>query len=428
MKAKPAGADASQMWAWAVYDWAHNAFGTIVLTFVFSTYFTRQIAPDPETGTTLWGTAVAVSALIVAVAAPVLGAIADQKGSLKPWLGGFTLATAIATAALWFATPGQGSITFSLILLGIGILASQLAQVFYNSLLPHLVGPEARRKWSGWGWGLGYLGGLACLVVIWLVFVGSDALWELSAQDGLGVRAALLFTAAWLVVFALPLMIVTPDAPGRDKKLGHAVADGLEQLRQSLMAVWRGKTMLRFLIAHMLYIDALAAVFAMGGVFAGGAMGMSTQEVLLFGISLNVTAGLGALGFAWVDAYLGSKTTILIALAGLIVSAAGMLIAADTVSVFWGFGMAFGVFVGPVQAASRSFMAEAAPPALRSQLFGLFALSGKATSFIGPLLVGLVTWWTDSPRIGMSVLLPLFVAGFLLLLTVPPAERISVQR
>lgn len=409
------------MFAWALYDWAHSAFGTIILTFVFAAYFTREVAPDNATGTALWGNAIGIAALLVALLAPILGAVADQLGRLKPWIAGFTLLCALATAALWWITPQQDMALPALLLVGVGILGAQLALVFYNTMLGYLTSTGQRGKWSGWGWGLGYIGGLACLVCLWFLFVGSQPLVPLSPEDGLPVRAACLFTAGWLLCFSLPLLLLTPDAPATGKPFAAALKGGLRQLYDSLSHIRRYPHLLRFMLAHMLYIDALAAVFAMGGVYAAGTIGMDTQQILLFGITLNVSAGLGAIGFAWVDDRLGSRQTILIGLGGLIVSACAMLLA-QSVAVFWACGLVLGIFVGPVQSASRAYLAQTAPTALRTQMFGLFALSGKATAFAGPMLVGWVSLLSGSQRIGMSTLLVLFAAGFILLLFVPKAR------
>lgn len=420
-------ANTKAMVAWAIYDWSHNAYGTVVLTFVFSAYFTRQIAPDEAAGTALWGNTVGIATFIVAVLAPFLGAVADHKGRLKPWIAAFTLLCAAATAALWFVQPSPDSLVLALALVAVGTLGAHLAFIFYNAMLPHLVPPARRGGWSGWGWGLGYFGGLACLTAIWFGFLGSEPLFDLGGDTAMQVRAACVFTAAWLVVFTLPLLFMTPDAAATGKPIGEAIRQGLARLGRTLRQILRCQPLFRFFLAHMLYIDALAAVFVMGGVFAGGAVGMDAQQVLLFGIALNVSAGLGAFVFAVISHLLSSKTAILIGLIGLMSSAAGMLYTSDVLMAFWLFGLLFGVFVGPVQAASRSFLAEVAPEKLRAQMFGFYALSGKATSFAGPLVVGWISFWSGSQVIGMSALLVFFTAGLVLLLTVPKAKQLAAM-
>ncbi|RIA54990.1 MFS transporter [Dichotomicrobium thermohalophilum] len=420
-------ADTKGMVAWAIYDWSHNAFGTVVLTFVFSAYFTRQIAPDTTTGTALWGNTVGIATFIVAVLAPFLGALADKKGRLKPWVAAFTLLCAAATAGLWFVKPSPESLVLALALVGVGTLGAHLAFIFYNAMLPHLVPPGRQGGWSGWGWGLGYFGGLACLTAIWFGFLGADPVFVLPNETGMQVRAACLFTAGWLVFFSLPLILITPDAAATGVPLREAVRKGLVRLGRTVRQILRCRPLFRFFVAHMLYIDALAAVFVMGGVFAGGTVGMDAQQVLLFGIALNISAGVGAFVFAVISHLLSSRTAILLGLVGLMSSALGMLYTSDVLMAFWLFGLLFGVFVGPVQAASRSFLAEIAPEKLRAQMFGFYALSGKATSFAGPLAVGWISYWTGSQVIGMSALLVFFTAGFALLLTVPNARQLAAR-
>ena len=175
---------------------------------------------------------------------------------------------------------------------------------------------------------------------------------------------------------------------------------------------------MRFLIAYMLYANGLGTLFVFGGIYAAATFGMSQEMVLLFGIALNVTAGLGAFAFGWIDDRIGSKATILVSLVGLIVPGILVLLV-DSAVLFWALGMVLGLFIGPAQAAGRSLMARVAPDELQNQMFGLFALSGKATAFVGPIVVGWVTYWSGSQRIGMSTIVVFFVLGFLLMLTVP---------
>jgi UMF1 family MFS transporter len=415
------------MIAWAFYDWANNAFGTIVQTFVFAAYFTRSVALNQEVGTTLWGNAIGIAGLIVALGGPVLGAVADQGGRRKPWIASFTGICVLATASLWFVRPATNYVWLALFLVGVGTIGAEFATIFYNAMLPDLVPRERMGRWSGWGWAMGYAGGLACLVGVLLGFITADhPLFGLKRESAQPVRAALVFAAAWYLLFALPLLALTPDKPSTGKKFGRAGCDGLAQLAGSLRRIRHHAHIVRFLIARMLYIDALATVFVFGGVFAAGTFGMDEQQVLLFGITLNVTAGLGAAGFAWIDDWIGSKRTILVALIGLMVPATLMLLV-ESMAWFWGYGLILGIFVGPVQAASRSYLSRVAPPELRTQLFGLYALSGKATAFVGPLLVGWVTHWSRSQRLGMGAVIVLFAIGFVVMLSVPQAWSNGVE-
>lgn len=410
------------MWSWALYDWANSAFYTIVLTFVFAQYFSQSVVQDSVAGTEAWGNIVGVAGIFVAVLAPVLGAIADRTGSRKPWLTAFTLLCVVASGMLWFVTPGSGDLAFAAVWVGLGILGAEFAFIFYNAMLPDLVGPDRVGRWSGWGWGLGYLGGVLALLAALFGFIEADGAWlDLDREQAEHVRATFLLVAVWYLVFALPLFLFTPDRPATNLSLAAAARAGLGQLRQSMVEIRQYRAIVRFLIARMLYTDGLATVFTFGGVYAAGTFAMDQSQVLQFGIALNVTAGLGAAAFAWVDDRLGGRDTILLSVCGLGASAAAILLV-ESAQGFWVFGMLLGVFVGPVQASSRSYLARVAPEHLRNQMFGLFAFSGKATAFAGPLLVAWVTAATGSQRWGMSTILLFFLAGGLLMLTVPRAE------
>jgi UMF1 family MFS transporter len=405
--------------SWALYDWANQAYATVIHTFVFSVYFIRSVAADETTGTAQWGMTISIAGLVVAIAAPILGAVADQGGRRKPWIVGFTLLCVSTCALLWFVEPSPRFVWLALILIGLATIGSELAIVFYNSLLPRLVRSDRIGRWSGWSWGLGYAGGLASMVTAFLVLIWPQGAWlGLDADRLEHVRAVAFLVAGWYLVFALPFMVLTPDVPGTGKPLGRMIRDGLGQLRASARRVRSYAPIVRFLVAHMLYIDGLATLFVFGGIYAAATFGMSQQTVLVFGIVLNVAAGIGAFAFAWIDDRIGSKATILLALGGLIASGSLILLVESTV-LFWTIGIALGLFVGPAQAAGRSFLARTAPEHLQGEMFGLLALSGKATAFIGPALVGWITYLTGSQRLGMATIIVFFAVGFVIMLTVP---------
>ena len=410
------------LWSWALYDWANSAFFTIILTFVFAQYFSVSVIQDEVAGTRAWGNIVGIAGVVIAILAPILGAIADQSGRRKPWLISFTLLCVISSAMLWTVTPDQSQFWTAALWVGLGTLGAEFAFIFYNSMLPDLARPERTGRWSGWAWGLGYVGGIASLVVALYGFIEADGtLFNLDRDAAEHVRATFVLVAVWYLVFALPAFFFIPDRPSTGLGLGAATRAGLAQLKQSIAHVRQYRDIVRFLIARMLYTDGLATIFTFGGVYAAGTFNMSPTEVLQFAIALNVTAGLGALGFAWIDDALGGRNTILLSLVGLGCSAFAILVV-DGATAFWIWGMILGIFVGPLQSASRSHLARVAPPHLQTQMFGLFAFSGKATAFAGPLLVGWVTSVTDSQRWGMSTILLFLLIGFVLMLKVPATE------
>ncbi len=410
-------------WSWALYDWANSPFTTLIITFIFPAYFQQGIVKDAVTGQALWGYAVAASGLLIAIFAPILGAIADAAGRRKPWLLAFTAACAFGSALLWFAAPSPAFIPFSLVCVIIANVGFEFGVVFNNAMLPDIVPEERLGRLSGWAWGLGYAGGLAALLVALVVFIWPDPpLFGLDAATAEHVRIVGPLVAVWLVLFSVPLFLFTPDRPKRVVAIGAALATGLSELRRTLATLPKNRPLATFLIAHMIYADGLITLFAFGGVYAAGEFGLGLSEVIVFGIALNVAAGTGALLFAWLDDRLGSKRVIVLALVGLI-AASVLAVAARSVAWLWVAGIFIGIFVGPAQAASRSLMARLTEPEKRAGAFGLFALSGKATAFLGPALVATVTAASGSQRAGIATIIAFFVVGLVLLLQVREPGR-----
>jgi MFS transporter, UMF1 family len=403
--------------SWALYDWANSAFSAVIITFVFATYFSQGVAADPVGGTAQWGWAMSASGVAIALISPVLGAIADAGGRRKPWLLAFTAIAVIGCFLLWYARPTPEVALMVLVVAALTNVAFEIAGVFYNAMLPEIVSRDYIGRLSGWAWGLGYAGGLACLILVLYGFVQADEpLLGLDNSEASmeHVRISGPLVGAWLALFSIPLFLLTPDRPSVRLPKGEAVRRGLSQLRKTFAEIGRYREIARFLIARMIYNDGLNTLFAFGGIYAAGTFGMDMAQVIQFGILLNVTAGIGALAFGWIDDLLGARRTILIGLLGLLVCGTVAVIATSTLT-FWVAGGLLGIFVGPTQAASRSLMGRIAPPELRTEMFGLFALSGKITAYLGPFLLGTVTWWTGSQRLGMATVLLFFVVGGLLL-------------
>lgn len=406
------------IFSWCLYDWANSAYPSVVTTFVFSAYFTTAVARTPEQGTEAWGYTMGCAGLTVALLSPVLGAIADRGGARKPWLLVMTTATGIATALLWYTRPDPADLPWALLMVAISSVTFEIAVVFYNAMLPDLVGRSRVGRVSGWGWGLGYIGGLACLLVALFGFVQADTpLFGVTTQDAAHVRAVTILAAAWFALFSIPIFLFTPDRQGTGVTARQAVRQGFTTLRRTVHEIREYAAIVRFLVAHMLYADGLVTLFSVGGIYAAGTFNMGFAEVVKFGIALNVTAGIGALAFSWADDRFGSKTVIVVSLIALIGLGAGALLVKSKL-VFWVIGMALGVFVGPAQSASRSMMARLAPENLRAEMFGLYALSSKATAFLGPIAFGFATYYFNSQRAGMATILIFLSLGLLLLLPV----------
>jgi UMF1 family MFS transporter len=404
--------------SWALYDWANSPFTTLIITFVFSAYFARGVVGDEIQGQSLWGYTAAISGAVIAIFSPIFGSIADAGGPRKPWLLVFTLICVGGSYMLWYVEPDPAFIVQAMFWVIIANIAFEFGIVFNNAMLPDIVAEERIGRWSGWAWGVGYFGGLAALVLALYGFVQTETpLFGIGKENAANIRVVGPIVAIWFVLFVWPMFAFTPDRVRNQLSTAEKISNGLGALIGTLKKVRHYRNIALFLIARMIYADGLATVFVVGGVYAAGAFHMEFADVIKFGILLNVTAGIGAFCFAWVDDWIGSKPTIIISLIGLIATALVAILARD-VMWFWVAGALLGIFVGPAQAASRSMLARMAPAELSTEFFGLFALTGKATAFLGPLLVGIFTTAFESQRIGLSVVLAFFFVGLLLLLPV----------
>ena len=403
--------------AWAMFDWANSAFATLVVTFVYATYFTTAIAADEVTGTAQWSRAVGLSGVLVAVLAPPLGALADRSGRRLTCLGVCTLVCCVASAGMTGVHPDlawAGLMALSLFV--VANVAFELSTVFYNAFLPELAPAERVGRLSGWAWGLGYAGGLLSLVLALAVLAREQPLFGISTEAGLNYRAVCLLAAGWFALFSLPLFVFAPRQPSESRPASPRMG-AYRELSRAFGRLRHYPDVTRLLAARLLYNDGLVTIFAFGGIYAAGTFGMSLPEVIQFGIALNVTAGIGAGVFGFVDDRLGGKRTILVTLIALTVCSL-LAVWAPSVGWLWLAGLSLGLFVGPNQSASRTLMSRFIPEQHSAAFFGLFAFSGKITTFAGPLLLGIVTEATGSQRLGMATVVGFFVVGGLLLLTV----------
>ncbi len=407
-----------QRFSWALFDFANSAFPTVVTTFVFAAYFTKGIAVDEISGTALWGYATGAAAFLIALCAPIFGAIADHSGRRKPWIFLFSMLCILPSAALWYATPNESVILWVLICVGLATFGFEMAMVFYNAMMHGLARLGAEGRLSGYAWGLGYLGGLLGLALVLVLFVQANPpLFGLDKEQAEHLRISGPFVALWYFIFALPLFLFVPDKPAQ-ASLGQATRTGLRTLWATLRQ-WRDyKDIFRFLIARMIYTDGLNTLFAFGGIYAAGTFHMSFNELIIFGIGINVTAGIGAALFGQLDDKWGPKQVILISVSALVFLGFATLIVVDK-NHFLILGLSLGLFVGPAQAASRTYLSQAAPPHIRTELFGLYALSGKATAFMGPLMVGLLSDVFNSQRAGMAIIVVFLLIGLALSRNLP---------
>jgi len=415
---------AAGLWGWRLFDWANSPFPTVIVTFVFSAYYAKAVADDAATGQSWWSAAMTVSALLIALLSPPLGAIADQTGRRKPWLAGATAVAAVAAGALWFVAPGPEWLLMGAAIVVVANVGFEIGMVFYNAMLPDLAPPNRVGRISGEAWALGYAGGLCCLLIALFGFVEADpAPFGLDKGQAEHVRAVAILVAIWIALFSIPTFLLTPDRPATGRPIGEAARLGMAQLGRTLRDIRRHKEVAKFLLARLFYVDGMNTLFAFGGVYAAGTFDMSVSEIIQFGIALNVAAGLGAWVFGHIDDRVGPKRVVLWAILGMLAMSAPLLVVEGKLW-FWVFALPLGLFFGPAQTASRSLMARMAPPGMATEMFGLFALSGKATAFLGPALVFLATTATGSQRLGMAPIALLLLIGAALLLMVRVESRL----
>ena len=407
--------------AWCLYDWANSAFNTLVVTFIYSTYFASTFAADPGRGTALWSRGVSSSAVLIAVLAPLAGALAD-RGDRRRFLLWCTVVCCGLTALLTFVRPDQShAVMAALSVFVLANVAFEIGLVFYNAFLPGLVPDDRVGRVSGIGWGLGYTGAILCLLIA-LPFTFEEPPFGLSTEAGFNVRVTNLLVAGWYLLFSVPIFMFVRDRQVLSNTLD--VRGAFADLARTIARLRHYQVVVRFLVARLIYNDGLVTIFSFGGIYASGTFGFSFSEVIVFAIVLNVVAGLGAFVFGFVDDWIGGKKTILISLGFLVVATVIAVVAPDR-RWFWVAGVLVGFFLGPNQSASRSLMARFVPQRHATEFFGFFAFSGKVTAFLGPLLLGLLSD-LYSQRVGVASVVLFFVVGGWLLLGVDEQEGIRV--
>ena len=399
----------------ALYDFANSAFTTIIITFIFATYFAKEIAPNPILGQSYWGWTIGITGFLVAIIGPIIGSFADKKNRVIFFIRFFSLLCIFFTGLLWFAKPDQSYLLYTLIIVGIANLFYELSLIFYNSLLKDITTNKNLGKSSGFGFALGYIGGIVILIISIKLFIDTNNLpFGLTKEDSQNVRAIALLVSIWFLLFSMPfLFFIIKD---NEKKIKTISSSNFKDLKN---LIWKGKISIlgKFLIARMLYADGLNAIIVMGGIFAVGVFNLEIKELLKLSVLMNITAFVGAfLGGIANDKY-GSKIVIIFSLIGLIISSLTILFTFSVVTFFF-LAAINGLFIGPIQSASRVVITSMLSKNNQGKGFGLFATSGKLTSFLGPLLVSTVTFLTASQRLGFSAAILLLLAGLFVLLNI----------
>ncbi|WP_372603851.1 MFS transporter [Actibacterium sp.] len=433
-----------RIWGWYLFDWASQPYNTLLLTFIFGPYVKELVGSGTE-AQAAWGYGVGFAGLIIAVLAPILGAIADRSGGRRKFIWLFSLMYVVGSTGLWLAVPDDFNLVTILIFFGIGLIGMEFATIFTNSMLPDLGTREEIGRISGNGWALGYVGGVIALALMLTLFqentetgktlIGLDPAFGLDPASREGTRAVGPFTAIWYIVFMIPFFLwVREPRKAGTLSIGQAVRCALPELKVTLRHLPENRSLFAYLGSSMFYRDALNGMYAFGGIYAAGTLGWSPVDVGIFGIIAAITGAV----FAWIgghaDDHFGPKPVIVanvlvltaVAISIVYVSRESVFgVAVDPESAlpdvaFYVLGALIGAAGGALQSASRTMMVRQALPGRETEGFGLYALAGKATSFIAPLSIGLATDLSGSQQVGITPLIALFIIGLFLLRWVKP--------
>ncbi len=443
----------SMVRAWAFWDWGSAAFNAVVTTFVFSTYLASGLFVDPAIlaaagdddrnpalvaakagNASVIGLALTVAGVLIALLAPILGQRSDGSGRRKLWLAVNTGVVVLAMATMYFVAPVPGYLIFGASLLAVGNIFFEFASVNYNAMLVQVSTPKTVGRVSGFGWGMGYVGGIVLLVILLVLFIQgfgdptTHGLLKMSfGADGgaLDVRVAIVASALWFAIFAIPVLVKVPEIPPRIRENRVGFFASYKLLWGTIRALAKkSPQVLMFLLASAVFRDGLAAVFTFGAIIAAQVFGFSTTEVLYFAVAANVVAGIGTFLGGWLDDRLGAKKIIIGSLIGLIVAGSAVLFIGTAQAGFWIAGLFLTLFVGPVQSSSRSFLARITPHGREGEIFGLYATTGRAVSFLAPGLFSIFVAATGDTRFGIIGIVLVLLAGLILML--PVKAKLSV--
>jgi len=442
-----------RIWGWYFFDWASQPYSTLLLTFTFGPYFSEVAsakflssgmdqAAANAAAQTYWTTGQTITGLLIACLAPILGAVADGSGRRMPWIWAFSALYVVGSWALWFLSPVQPDLFMAMVWFGLGLIGMEFATIFTNSLMPDLTGDADMGKVSGAGSAWGYLGGIVALILMLTLFnengatgttlIGIPPIFGLDAALREGTRAVGPFTALWYVLFMVPFFFWVRESGRRSPiRLGQS----LRNLWALIMSLRQRQSLGAHLLSSMLYRDALNALYGIGGIYASAVLGWSITQIGIFGIIAAISAAF----FTWVggiaDSARGPKPVIMASMWVLI--AVCLVVAGMSREAFFGMslpagsalpdivfylcGCAIGAAGGTLQAASRTMMVFHTTPDRATEAFGLYALSGKATTYLGTMGIALFTLISGSQRLGIAIpLIALFVLGMVFLKWVKP--------
>lgn len=415
--------------AWALWDWGSAAFNAVLVTFIFSVYLTDSVGRTLDTAhtpATLYGWIMAVAGVLIAVVAPLIGQRSDLHGTRRRSLAVWTFITVALMFSL-FAVRDDAPVYFWLgaVIMAVASVLFEFAEVNYYAQLNQISTEANVGRVSGFGWGMGYAGGIVLLLLCYLGFVAGDGgLFGLPTEAGLNIRLVAVFAAVWFGVFAIPVLVRVPEIrPSGGSTEG--VLDAYRRLLHTIRGLWRtDRNAVYFLISSAVFRDGLAGVFTFGAILAVTVYGLSPGDVLIFGVAANVAAAAGAMIGGLLDDRLGPKPIIVTSLV-LMITATGVLYFVEGPAMFWIFGLILCLFVGPAQSAARSFLSRVAPEGTEGQVFGLYVTTGRAVSWLSPVAFGLFVSVGGADRFGVLGIGLVLLVGALLLIPVVDPTRVS---
>jgi UMF1 family MFS transporter len=439
-----------QVVAWAFWDWGGAAFNAVITTFVFTVYLTGSLFIEPKLRaaylleTDLHGPAhqavtaaeaplssglgfgLAIAGIIVALIAPVLGQRSDASGRRKLWLAVNTGVVVVMTALMFFVQGQPSFFLLGVALVAVGTVFYEIATVNYNAMLIQVSTPKTVGKVSGLGWGAGYLGGIVLLLIVYFGLVvegstpGVGGLLHVTEANGFNIRLIALIAAAWTLVFSLPILFKVPEVAAENRRVKVGFFKAYVVLFRDIALLWKeSRNTVYFLIASALFRDGLVGVFTFGGILAAGTFGFTSGQVIIFAIAANVVAGVSTFISGLFDDRFGAKPVIVVSLVGLVIAGTGVFFAHDGgQAAFWIGGLILCLFVGPAQSASRTFLARVTPAGREGEVFGLYATTGRAVSFLAPLLFAAFVSIFGAQYWGILGIVIVLLAGLLFLLPV----------
>lgn len=409
-----------QIVAWSAWDWGGAAFNAVMTTFIFTAlYLTSDDFGGADHASAVLAFAMSVSGFAIALFAPVAGQRSDHNGRRKLWLGINTLIVAVLTASCFFVQPSESYLLLGCMLIAAGHVFFELAGVNYNAMLLQISTKKTIGRISGIGWAAGYLGGIVALLIVYFFLIKPEVgIFGITSADGMTYRAVAVFSALWIIIFAIPVMLAIPETKVDTSQPKIGFLASYRELFRTIARLWRTERhTVYFLLSSAIFRDGLAAIFTFGAVLAVGSFGFKTGDVLIFAIAGNVVAAVGALLAGFLDDRFGPKNVIIFSLCGLLISG-GALLFLDGMTAFWIFGLTLCLFVGPAQSSARTFMGRLAPEGREGEIYGLYATTGRAVSFLAPSLFGLCIVLFGAQRWGIIGILAVLLLGLVLLLPI----------